>query len=109
MGQLVCARFLWPGDQRGWILAGRERERGPQKTQEVGTGKDGGGTSQRRSFWACWGSPGAARTAQEAEAKSQRGTRRHQVGEWRCCMKRQIHKTGCRVEHDASWARPIAA
>lgn len=82
MGQLLWALFLWPGDKRSWISARRERGRGPEEN----TKKPGGarkGARRRRPFWACWGSTGAARTAQSGKAKSQRETRRHQAGECR--------------------------
>lgn len=48
MGQLVCALFPWPGDQRSWISARRERGRGPAentRSQEgTGVGRGGGAT-----------------------------------------------------------------
>lgn len=86
MGQLVCALFPWPGDQRSWISARRERGRGPAentRSQEgTGVGRGGGRPKEPLSGF-CWGFTGAARTGQKGKAKSQRGTRRHQARECR--------------------------
>lgn len=98
MGQLVCALFPWPGDQRSWISARRERGRGPAentRSQEgTGVGRGGGG-DQRSPFRAFAGDsqeqPGLARKARPKAREEQEGTKHGSVGDERGG---KIQKTG---------------